>query len=570
MRLSSILAVILLAGCKSAGELAHTNGQVANVLSARVDSVFADIRDDSPGCAVGVYRNGEVVLAKGYGLANLEDGRRISPRTNFDLGSAAKPFTALATLRLAEKNRISLDDDVRHYVPELPDYGTVIRIRDLLQHTSGLRDYGAVDILAGRETLAAADFLALLSSQQQLNLVPGTRHEYSHSDFELLGLIIERIAKEPFGAHLDREVLRPLGMMNSRAFNPRDTRVRERAFGYVQSNDGFRVVFNNGEIVGGGNLYSSIEDLARWDRALAEGESGRRPLIARMLTRPTLPSGDTIPYAYGLRKQTYRGLPIVLRGGHTNGIRTEIRRFSSQGITVATLCNADHLNAYQRNERVADVYLGAVMQPLRTYHAPPAVAITVPELERYVGYYQSPDELDLSRIVIVGGKLVELFGDTSQTFTYRGDGVFTGDGITGDFRLVFSRDSNQTMRMQYRTGDEVLASWERIADSALWRPDSTALSGYAGTYFSAELNTVWTLDGRNGELVLRRPGRASGPLLPTRPDVFTRHFGVPYEPLVALFEFKRDSAGRIGYFTITTPPGEDVVRGLRFVRVSGR
>jgi CubicO group peptidase (beta-lactamase class C family) len=244
------------------------------------------------------------VLAKGYGLANLEDGRHISPRTNFDLGSAAKPFTALATLMLAEENRISLNDDVRRYVPELPDYGTPIRIHDLLQHTSGLRDYGALDILAGRETLTAADFLALLSSQQQLNLVPGTRHEYSHSDFELLGLIIERVAKEPFGAYLEREVLRPLRMTNSRVFNPRDTRVPERAYGYSRSNDGFRVLFNNSDVVGGGNLYASIEDLAQWDRALAEGERGRRPLVAQMLTRPTLPSGDTIPYAYGLRRHS--------------------------------------------------------------------------------------------------------------------------------------------------------------------------------------------------------------------------------------------------------------------------
>jgi hypothetical protein len=433
-----------------------------------------------------------------------------------------------------------------------------------------LRDYGALDVLAGRETLTAADFLALLSSQQQLNLVPGTRHEYSHSDFELLGLIIERVAKQPFGAHLEREVLRPLGMTNSRVFNPRDTRVPERAYGYSRSNDGLRVLFNNSNVVGGGNLYTSIQDLARWDRALAEAETGQRPLIARMLTRPTLPGGDTIPYAYGLRRQTYRGLATVSRGGHTNGIRTEIRRFPSQGVTVTTLCNADHLNAYQRNERVADIYLDAVMQPPSTYHTPPAVSITTPELERFVGYYQSRDDLDLSRIVVADGKLVELFGDTLQTFTYRGDGVFTGDDIPGDFRLVFSSDSTQTMRMQYRTGDEVLASWDRMADAAVWRPDSTALSAYVGTYFSVELNAVWILDARNGALVLRRPGRASGPLLPIRPDVFTRHFGIPYEPLVALFEFKRDSAGRISSFTITTPPGEDVVRGLRFVRGSGR
>lgn len=570
MRITAV-PMLLLAACTATVKARHAAVTKPDSLTARVDSVFADIRHDGPGCAVGAYRNGELLLAKVYGLANVEDGRRITPRSTFELGSVSKQFTALAVLTLEAQHRLSLDDKVRRYIPELPDYGVPIRIRDLLQHTSGLRDYGSLNILAGRETETMADFVALLASQERLNFPPGTRHEYSHSDFELLGLIVERAVQEPFGTYLEREVLRPLGMTGSRVYDGRGTRVPERAFGHAKSEDGFRVVFNKSELAGGGNLYISVDDLRHWDRALAEGASGSRPLVGRMLTRPTLPNGDTIAYAYGLRKGSYRGLATVSRGSHSNGTRTEIIRFPDQQFGIATLCNADHIWAGQRAERVADVFLGAVMQQRRPSYSPPApVPISTTELQRYVGVYHSPGSLDFSRIAILNGKLVELFGDTAQTFTYRGDGLFTADGITGDFRLAFSRSPSGTMRLEYVSQGEVDVVWERLPDSAVWRPDSAALADYAGTYFSGELDTVWQLAVRDGDLVLRRPGRADGPLLPMRPDVFNRHFGLWNEPLVAGFEFSRDSTGRITHFTITTPPGADVVRGLRFVRAPAR
>jgi CubicO group peptidase (beta-lactamase class C family) len=188
---------------------------------------------------VGIYRDGQVVLTQGFGLASVEDGRRITPRTTFNLGSGSKAFTALAVFMLEERGRLSLVDDVRIHVPELPDYGTPVRIRDLLQHTSGFRDHGTLDVLAGRETETTAQLLALLAIQRRLNFVPGTRHEYSHTDFELLGVIVERATGEPFGEFIEREVLSPLGMRASRVYDSRGPRVPERAFGHARSGDGF-------------------------------------------------------------------------------------------------------------------------------------------------------------------------------------------------------------------------------------------------------------------------------------------------------------------------------------------
>ncbi|MEO5590492.1 MAG: serine hydrolase domain-containing protein [Gemmatimonadaceae bacterium] len=203
-RLFAYSVAMLAATMPAAAQRTATQGPRADsTLARRVDSLFSrNVRPDGPGCAVGIYRNGKVVLTRGYGLVSVEDGRRITPQTTFNLGSASKPFTALAALVLEQQGKLSLDDDVRRWVPELPDYGTTIRVRDLLQHTSGLRDYGALNVLVGREVVTMREFLSLLAAQQALNFAPGTTHEYSHSDFVLLGPIIERVTGVPFDQHL--------------------------------------------------------------------------------------------------------------------------------------------------------------------------------------------------------------------------------------------------------------------------------------------------------------------------------------------------------------------------------
>jgi CubicO group peptidase (beta-lactamase class C family) len=561
MRLVVFSALLLLAACAGSDSR-------SGIPAARVDSLFGDIRPDAPGCAVGVYRAGEPVLVKGYGMASLEEGRPITSATTFNLGSASKPFTALATLMLEERHKLSLDDEVRRYLPELSDSDTPIRIRDLLQHTSGLRDYGSLSELLGREIATTPEFLRQMSSNR-LNFTPGTQHEYSHSDFELLGLVVERVAGEPFGTFLEREVLAPLGMTGSRVHDSRGAGIPERASGYEKSGEVYRLKVSDSELTGGSNLYASVDDLRHWDRALDEAASGQRTLVARMLQRPTLPNGDTIPYAFGIRKGSYRGLPTVSRGGHVAGMRAELIRFPGKRLTVVTLCNGEHLYAGLLAQRVADLYLGDSAEPRRERpRIPPPVPIAVTELQRYVGFYRSAEAFDLGRIAIVDGKLVELMGDTAQTMTHLGGGEFFGDGSPGDFRLRFTQPAGGPLRLEYVSDGQVVSSSERIPDSDGWRPDPSELSVYAGTYSSEELGVVWRLSERDGRLELRRPEGPELALLPNRRDVFIRHFGFWAEPLVARFEFGRDAAGRITHFTITTPPGEDVVRELRFVGVA--
>lgn len=570
--LSAGLAMSVSAAACSAAS--HSQDSVA--LSAQVDSLFLrEIQPGTPGCAVGVYRSGTIVLARGYGVASVEDGRPITSRSTFNLGSASKPFTALAALMLEQRGRLSMDDDVRRWVPELPDYGKPIRVRDLLQHTSGFRDYGPLQLLSGREVTTQSQFLELVASQRALNFEPGTRHEYSHTDFGVLGLIIQRMVGVPFGEHLQNAVFDPMGMQGSFVDDLHHRSAKERVFGHRVSPLGPSVEFPKSQTFGGDNVYSSVEDLARWDRNFDEPRVGDPALIARMLSRPTLPNGDTIPYAYGLRLDTYRGLRTVSRRGHPPGTRTDFVRFPDQRFTVATLCNSDALDASRFAQSVADIYLGAEMSPPSRRSPPPAaVAMSSEELTRYAGTYRSiEDPWDVGSLEVRQGVLGEIIPDnaTDEAFypmTPAGDGRFFEIGTTGNVGLFTFRPSatGGPLRQEMSWNDGPIAVSERVPDAAVWRPSAAVVAEYAGTWFSPDLDAGWQLETRGARLVLRRPGQVDLTLRPVSHDRFLRGLGPDGEVSVRL-QFQRDRAGRVSELTVSTPPGEDSVRHLVFTRL---
>ncbi len=569
---SIALAIIVTTGaCTPAS---HPQDSVA--LSAQVDSLFLrEIRPGTPGCAVGVYRSGEMVLARGYGVASIEDGRPITSRTTFNLGSVSKPFTALAALMLEQRGLLPMDDDVRRWVPELPDYGRPIRVRDLLQHTSGLRDFGTLELLSGRVVSTQAEFLGLVASQRALNFEPGTRHEYSHTDFGVLGLIVERIVGLPFGEHLQTAVFDPMGMKESFVDDRRKTSLKDRAFGHDVSAQETSVEFPISHTFGGDNVYSSVEDLAHWGQNFDEPTVGGAAAIAHMLSRPTLPNGDTIPYAYGLRLGTYRGLRTVSRRGHPPGTHAAFLRFPDQRFTVTTLCNSNVLFAPQLAENVADIYLADEMSPRKTrVPTPQAVAMSAQDLTRYAGTYRSiEDPWNVGSLEVRQGVLGEIiFGDaTDEAFypmTPAGDGRFFEVGRTGNVGLFTFRPSvpGGVVQMGISWNEGPIELSERVTDSAVWRPSAAAIAEYAGNWFSADLDASWQLEIRGARLVLRRRGQVDLTLRPLASDRFVRGFGSDGELSVRL-QFHRDGAGRVNALTVSTPPGENSVRNLRFIRL---
>jgi len=520
--------------------------QQADDRPGRVDIVFQNqIQPGGPGCAVGAYRDGEVLLTRGYGVAS---GTPITAATTFNLGSLSKPFTTLAALVLEQQGRLSMDADIRQWLTELPDYGKAIRVRDLLQHTSGFRDYGTLELFSGRPVETMADFVALVSAQRALNFEPATTHEYSHTDYGILGLVIERAAAVPFAEYMRRTVFEPMGMKSTSV----------------------------GAVFGGSDVLTSVEDMARWDGNFAKPVVGGATAIERMVSRPKLPGGETIPYAYGLRLGTHRGLRTISRNGHAPGFVVEYMRFPDRQFSVAVLCNSDDLAARRFAEDVAAIYIGSDMSAATTARptAPPAVAVPPAELAKFAGLYRHVgDPWSIWPIEVRNGVLGEvIFNDRTDMEFYpmtpMGGGRFFEVGRTGNVGIFTFRVSPSGAA----TGLEI--SWngseadvnERVSDSEVWRPTPTALDDYAGAWFSSDLNARWQLVRPAGSLTLQREGQPDMTLRPIARDQFLRGFG-PEGELATRFQFERNGAGAVTAFAISTPPGEDSVRNLRFVRV---
>jgi len=545
-------------------------------LATAVDSLMATLTADTlPGCAVGVYRDGEVLLARGYGVANLETGAPITTTTAFTLGSVSKQFTALAALLLEKDGRLSLDDDVRRFLPELRVSNPPIRIRDLLQHTSGIRDYETLAQLSARPVSTMPAFIDLIAAQRALNFTPGTQHEYSHSDYVLLGAVIERVTGETFARHMERAVFGPLGMVDTR-IDDGATSIRNRAIGHLREGGAYHALYPSEHLVGGDNVHTTVADYARWDRNFTEGTVGGRALVQQMTTRPTLANGDTIPYAYGLRLSQYRGTPIIQRGSNSKGTRTEVHRVPDHHVAVATFCNSGELMPGQIGEQIIDLHLAGVLDPPErgagaTDGAPPAVPATPAELEALAGVYRpAADPWNVLRIAVHNGKLAEILGDTIQTFTHVGNRQFTGDGSPPPYRYTFTPLADGRVRLVASFREDTLETAERPAASVEWRASPTALAGYGGTYYSADLDTGWRLTPRADTLLLQRQGERDVILLPFERDTLIAQIGSWDELITARIDVTRSPGGAVTGLLVTTPSGEGSIRRLRFDRVEAR
>ena len=338
--------------------------QLSDDVTGRVDAVFARFtRPDSPGCALGIFQNGAITYSKGYGSANLEYGVPITPSTPFISGSVAKQFTAAAIALLVEQGRISLDDDVRKYIPELPDYGAKITIDHLVHHTSGLRDFWALVQVAGMrydDGYAVGDVIRLAARQKHLNFPPGTEYDYSNTGYIALGLIVQRVTGKSLREFTSEEMFAPLGMTSTHFHDDHTMLVPGRASAYSPLPEGgYRINVWNNDIVGQGGLILTVNDLLKWDENFYTGKVGGPGFLKRQLQQGKLTNGTTLSYAFGLTVGEYRGLRLVEHGGSSGGYRTIISRFPTEHTSVVALCNTTDANTTMLSHQVADIILGS-------------------------------------------------------------------------------------------------------------------------------------------------------------------------------------------------------------------
>ena len=375
-----------------------------------IDALFAEWDvPGSPGCGLAVAKNGNLIYSRGYGYANLDYDIPITPATVFDVASVTKQFNAASIIMLAQEGKLSLDDDVRKGLPELPEYEWPITLRHMLQHTSGLRDYLALFPLAGRDDyypISHPQILAMMSRQRALVSRPGDQYRYSNTAFMLLAQVIERVNGQTLGEITEERIFSPLGMSQSFMYENREEIVPQRSIGYFLEDDGHvRIVHNyNFDVAGDGQLYSTMEDLLIWDSYLHGAE---KPAIhAEMLVEGHLNNGDAIDYSQGLRRREYRGLSTVGHGGSSWGFRTEIIRFIEPGLSIAISCNMDNANPQLLAKQVADHYLADQLAAIVAEEAsdeseesavegPEAPTLTADQLAEFSGSFFSP-ELDAS------------------------------------------------------------------------------------------------------------------------------------------------------------------------------
>jgi CubicO group peptidase (beta-lactamase class C family) len=389
-------------------------------IPAAVDEIFADVaKPGSPGCSVAIARDGKLLYAKGYGLANIEQNVALTPESVFDIGSTSKQFSAASILLLEKQGKLSVNDDVRKYIPELPDYGKKITILNLLNHTSGLRDYLVLFELAGVNTDSVTtdeEALALIARQKALNFDPGTEWLYSNSGYFLLSVIVKRASGQSLREFAAENIFQPLNMSHTLYRDSHTLLVPNRALAYdpIDKGTGYTFDVSYFEQTGDGAVHTSVGDLLKWDENFYTSQVGGKPLLAELQEPAKLNNGKTRSYAKGLSISKYRGLNTVSHGGSWGGYRAELLRFPDQHFSVVCLCNRSDVSPERRAKQVADIYLASVLKekPKKDEDdeaetkAKPEVAVAAAELKKLTGDYWS-EELGVAyRLRLASDKLV--------------------------------------------------------------------------------------------------------------------------------------------------------------------
>jgi CubicO group peptidase (beta-lactamase class C family) len=526
-RFSSVALCLL----PSAIPLALFAQQPDDSTRAQVDRVFAQWnRTDSPGCAVGVGRGGKVVYEKGYGMSNLEDDVAIKASSIFHVASVSKQFTAMSIMLLARDAKLSLDDDIRKYLPEIRDYGHVITIRHLLTHTSGLRDqWDLIAFARGRfaeDRITEADVLDVVSRQKSLNFVPGTEYLYSNTGFTLLGTIVKRVSGKSLRDFADERIFKPLGMTQTHFHDDYTMVVPGRTSAYTRGADGkWHVSIPNFDTYGATSLYTTVGDLLKWESNFEHPLVGDAKLLADMQTSAVLANGDTTGYGSGIATEVYRGARLVGHAGADAGYRSFVGRFPRHDLAIAVACNGV-VNTGAVARSVADVYIGKeldAIEPTVTSQA----TLSVAQMAAKAGVYVNPVTGAPSWIAVRDGKLA-LGRTTGPALIPLSESRFRVTGAPLELEFKTNGEVAQTALTWPPRQPVTMVRWT----GAMLAPTRADLARYAGTYYSEELDATYIVTATDSTLVLRTRMGEPRTVRPAYGDAFVGDF---------LLEFTRDA-----------------------------
>jgi CubicO group peptidase (beta-lactamase class C family) len=522
--------------------------------TAEIDKIFAWVTPNAPGCTVAATQHGKPILNRAYGLADLERDVPLSPGSILDAGSLRKQFVAAAILLLVEEGRVSLGDDVRKYVPQLPDYGHTITLNHLLTHTSGLRDWPGLLNLAGGDP----DAMSMILRQRELNFTPGEEWAYSNSGYVLLPEVVARASGMPFAEFLRKRVFEPLGMKATSYVDDARVIVKGRALAYEKAGSGWRMDMLLGNERGGaGALFTTASDLVTWNDALTSNRLGA--FVSEKLQEPaTLNNGRRLGYARGLMLDDTPNGKVVWHSGSAAAYKSLTARLPAHGLSIAIMCNSGDSTPERTmfSNRIFRLFATPTSAAAPGAVAPAAeAAVTGVDLNGRAGLFFSERTAEPLRLGVAGGSLRIANGPPLVTIApdrFRVARASLSFMSNDEFELRFL--SNDRFELKSMEGQTTL--YRRAIPYAPTEADQKA---FAGRYESDELNAVIQMSP--GATGLR--GRLNGapsevPLGPVDRDAF--QLGM------LTIRFRRDAAGQVVGFDLTNP----VLRNVKFTRVSNR
>ncbi len=527
--------------------------------SEEVDKLFVNWDTTvSPGAALAIIKDGKIIYKRGYGMAKLEDNIVMTPSKIFDIGSVSKQFTAACIAILVKEGKISLDDDIRKYIPEMPKYQRPITIRHLIHHTSGLRDYNALLSFAGfrpdSDCPTVEEALKIITSQKKLNFAPGEEYSYSNTGYFLMGLIVERVSGKTLNEFAQENIFKPLGMKNTLFQDDHTQIIKNRASGYSPSEGGYKFNMSNWDEVGDGNVYTSVEDLYLWDQAFYNHKLGK-DLMEMLHTVGELNNGKKIKYAFGLVIDEYKGLRVVQHGGAWAGFRAGFVRFPEEKFSVICLANLSTINPSNLCFKIADIYLAdKIRVNEEKKEEPTPITLSQRELEEKVGNYEEEKYGIWITLSVEEGRLkMNVYGQEFILVPLSPSRFKTLNApldISVDF-LPQKKGHPLKAILKLREGEE----FNLIRAEPLGNLTPEKLKEYEGEYMSEELlNSIYKFFVEKEELLLRFRTAPKEPLKPMAPDKFVLG--------EMSFTFTRDNKGKIKGLKLSTAR----VSGIKFLK----
>ncbi len=568
--LNRYIFLLILPSLLFAGNVSGQQSTISDADRQRLARAFAEIDaslkasgpETGPGCSYAAAKRGQVLFSRSYGMAELEHDVPVTEKTVFNAASVAKQFTAAAILLLVQDGKLQLSDDARKYLPEMPNYGTPITIRNLLNHTSGLREWSTVEELSGRPLFwrfhENADVLQVASRQNSLNHAPGERLSYTNTGYILLAIILERVSGKSLAEFTSERLFKPYGMKLTRWTNDLRQVVKHRATGYykpaVQTGDSpyVRAVLTIGNVYGSGGLLTTVGDLLLWNNVLDSGRLGG--FITNELQRKTvLNDGRSVSYGAGLYLLNYKDHEWIWHSGGTNGFRSTLDRFPQSGLSIAVLCNSDHAQARLISSKIADALLPETVSQPEPTKTENLIALTTEQLARFTGLFIIEQTGFPVMITAENGKLVV---DKEPMETVN-ENLFRSPGPWGE--LVFK--TPDLAERVVKTEPDGLQTLRRVNGTI---PLEKQLAEFTGRYISDEAEGSYTIVVDKDTLMLKGSdlnGRKFGPSFSIRPiarDLF--------QISNRMIRFNRDPEGKVTSFDFTT----ERVRALRFNRLQPR